>query len=139
MILSIAAAALTIVAIRVSMLTPLYTAEATILLKPGNPQLLEGHTGAPGEGNNSSSDWDSVEDFLKTQCEILNSRTLAANVVTADGLANDPVFTGRSRKAPSKGLFAKWFEVEAGEAGGETGPGGAGFHRQRDRQLPEQS
>jgi len=108
MILSIAAAALTIVAIRVSMLTPFYTADATILLRPGNPQLLEGHSGAPGEGSNATSDWDSVEDFLKTQCEILKSRTLAANVVTADGLANDPVFTGRSRK-PSKGLFASWF------------------------------
>ena len=112
MILSIAAAVLTIVAIRVSMLTPFYTADATILLKPGNPQLLEGHGGAAGEGTNSSSDWDSVEDFLKTQCEILKSRTLAANVITADGLANDPIFTGRSRK-PSKGLFASWFGTAA--------------------------
>src|SRR5271156_3678550 len=50
MILSIAAAVLTIVAIRVSMLTPFFTADATILLKPGNPQLLEGHGGAAGEG-----------------------------------------------------------------------------------------
>ena len=110
MILSIAAAALTIVAIRVSMLTPLYTADATILLRPGNPQLLEGHTGAPGEGA-SSGDWESVDDFLKTQCEILKSRTLAANVVTSDGLANDPLFTGRSRK-PSKGLFSSWFKTK---------------------------
>jgi capsular exopolysaccharide synthesis family protein len=112
MILSIAAAALTIVAIRVSMLTPFYTADATILVRPGNPQLLEGHGGAPGEGTNSGNDWESVEDFLKTQCEILKSRTLAANVVAADGLANDPVFTGKARK-PSKGWFSKWFGAKA--------------------------
>src|SRR5690242_8970898 len=66
MILSIAAAALIIVAIRVSMLTPFYTAEATILLRPGTPQLLEGHGGAAGAGGNSSNDWESIEDFLKT-------------------------------------------------------------------------
>jgi len=108
MIVSIALAVLTIVAIRVSMMTPLYTADATILLKPGNPQLLEGHNGQPENVANSSTDWDSVEDFLKTQCEILKSRTLAANVITAEGLATDPVFLGRKRK-PDKGWFSGWF------------------------------
>src|SRR3984893_9294141 len=92
MILSIALAVLTIVAIRVSMMTPLYTADATILLKPGNPQLLEGHNGQPENAATSSSDWDSVEDFLKTQCEILKSRTLAATVARDEGPANDPIF-----------------------------------------------
>lgn len=107
MILSIALAVLTIVAIRVSMMTPLYTADATILLKPGNPQLLEGHNGQPENAATSGSDWDSVEDFLKTQCEILKSRTLAANVITAEGLATDPVFLGKKRK-PDKGWFSGW-------------------------------
>src|SRR5216683_3479367 len=69
MIVSITLAVLTIVAIRVSMMTPLYTADATILLKPGNPQLLEGHSGSPENAATSGGDWDSVEDFLKTQCE----------------------------------------------------------------------
>jgi len=46
MILSIATAVVVIVALRVSMMTPLYTADATVLLKPGNPQLLEGHSSA---------------------------------------------------------------------------------------------
>jgi len=45
MIISITLAVLVIVAIRVSMMTPLYTADATILLKPGNPQLLGAHGG----------------------------------------------------------------------------------------------
>src|SRR6202171_3102723 len=111
MILSIATAALVIVAIRVSMMTPLYTADATVLLKPGNPQLLEGHNGSQQGAASASSDWDSVEDFLKTQCEILKSRTLAANVITAEGLANDPVFLGKVRK-PSKGLFERWFAAK---------------------------
>jgi succinoglycan biosynthesis transport protein ExoP len=104
MILSIATAVLVIVAIRVSMMTPMYTADATVLLKPGNPQLLEGHGGAQGDASSTSSDWDSVQDFLKTQCEILKSRTLAANVITAEGLADDPVFLGKSHK-PGKGKF----------------------------------
>jgi capsular exopolysaccharide synthesis family protein len=103
MILSIVLAVLTIVAIRVSMMTPLYTADATILLKPGNPQLLAGHSSQPE--NAQINDWDSVEDFLKTQCEILKSRTLAANVITAEGLASDPVFLGKKRK-PDKGWFS---------------------------------
>src|SRR5713101_4523146 len=120
MILSITTAILVIVAIRVSMMTPLYTADATILLKPGNPQLREGHGGAPGGGASSSGDWDSVEDFLKTQCEILKSRTLAANVITAEGLANDPVFLGKNRK-PGKGVLGSWIGTKP-DAKPETKP-----------------
>lgn len=115
MIVSITLAALVIVAIRVSMMTPLYTADSTILLKPGNPQLLEGHQGAQGDASTGGNDWDSVEDFLKTQCEILKSRTLATNVVTAEGLATDPLFLGKSRK-PSRGFFASWFGSKAAVA-----------------------
>src|SRR6266481_3775152 len=111
MIVSIALAVLTIVAIRVSMMTPLYTADATILLKPGNPQLLEGHGGSPENAATSGGDWDSVEDFLKTQCEILKSRTLAANVITAEGLASDPVFLGKKKTKPDTGhgWLSGWF------------------------------
>src|SRR5712692_2446191 len=121
MILSIATALLVIVAIRVSMMTPLYTADATILLKPGNPQLLEGHNGAQGDAASpSGSDWDSVEEFLKTQCEILKSRTLAANVITAEGLANDPIFLGKNRK-PGKGVLGSWIGTKP-DAKPETKP-----------------
>jgi len=109
MIVSITLAVLVVVAIRVSMMTPLYTADATILLKPGNPQLLGSHAGQP-EAQSSTNDWDSVEDFLKTQCEILKSRTLAANVITAEGLASDPVFLGKKKAKPDKGQgwFSGW-------------------------------
>src|SRR6267378_6262444 len=111
MIVSITLAVLIVVAIRVSMMTPLYTADATILLKPGNPQLLGGHGGQPENMQSSTNDWDSVEDFLKTQCEILKSRTLAANVITAEGLASDPVFLGKKKGKPDTGhgWFSGWF------------------------------
>src|SRR5882762_5723344 len=110
MIVSITLAVLIVVAIRVSMMTPLYTADATILLKPGNPQLLGGHGGQPENTQSATNDWDSVEDFLKTQCEILKSRTLAANVITAEGLASDPVFLGKKKAKPDKGQgwFSGW-------------------------------
>src|SRR5260370_12444987 len=111
MILSIAGAVFIIVALRVSMLTPFYTADATILLKPNAPQLLQGHGGDQLNSSTLGSDCDSVEDFLKTQCEILRSRTLAANVVSIEGLANDPVFLGKTRK-PEKGWFLKnWLPI----------------------------
>src|SRR5258708_19029538 len=111
MILSIAGAVFLIVGLWVSTLTPFYTAQATILLKPNAPHLLAGHGTDPQATTTSGSDWDSVGDFLKTQCEILKSRTLAANVVTAEGLANDPVFLGRARK-PEKGFFKSWLPAK---------------------------
>src|SRR6267378_6554023 len=112
MIVSITLAVLIVVAIRVSMMTPLYTADATILLKPGNPQLLGGHGGQSENAQTSTNDGDSVEDFLKTQCEILRSRTLAAKVITAEGLSTDPVFLGRKRKS-DKGWFSGWTSAKA--------------------------
>src|SRR5260370_15088148 len=81
MILSIAAAVFIIVGLWVSTLTPFYTADATILLKPNAPQLLQGHGGDQENVPTSGTHWDSVADFLKTQCEILRSRTLAAHLV----------------------------------------------------------
>src|SRR5260370_39654936 len=55
MIVSIALAVLTIVAIRVSMMPPLYTADATNLRKPGNPQRLEGTGCWPVRGDTSGA------------------------------------------------------------------------------------
>ena len=46
LILAMGAAVTIIVALRVSMMTPLYTAQSTILLKPGTPELLENRAGA---------------------------------------------------------------------------------------------
>jgi len=43
------------------------------------------------------------------QCEILKSRTLAANVITAEGLASDPVVLGKKKAKPDKGTrMVQW-------------------------------
>ena len=55
MILSIAGAVFVIVGLWVSMLTPFYTADATILLKPNDPQLLEGHAGDQRQAGNNKT------------------------------------------------------------------------------------
>ncbi len=99
LILSLTAAVALIVAIRVSMMTPLYTAEATIMVRPGTPQILQNHGGQ--EEQQSSNDWNETDTFLKTQSEILKSRTLAASVILNEGLTTDPVFLGRQKHAPS--------------------------------------
>ena len=70
-----------IVALRVSMMTPLYTAQSTILLKQGTPELLENREGQQSDTMDSDPDT-----FIKTQCEILKSRTLAAYVIDKMGL-----------------------------------------------------
>src|SRR5208337_2235791 len=74
LILAMGAAVTIIVALRVSMMTPLYTAQSTIMLKPGTPELLENRGGVQGA---TESYYDDPSDFIKTQCEILKSRTLA--------------------------------------------------------------
>lgn len=99
LIASVTAAVVVIVAIRVAMMTPLYTAGATILVRPGTPQILRDHEGQ--SDNESSSDSDDADTFIKTQSEILKSRTLAASVILDEGLTNDPVFLGRQKTAPS--------------------------------------
>ena len=67
LILAITAALMVIVAIRVSMVVPLYTAQATILLRSDTPQLLENRS----QANNQSYEYSDGSDFMKTQVEIL--------------------------------------------------------------------
>src|SRR5271170_1576656 len=69
LILTTGAAVTIIIALRVSMMTPMYTAQSTILLKPGTPQLLQVREGAQSD----SQDSDDADTFIKTQCEILRS------------------------------------------------------------------
>jgi polysaccharide biosynthesis transport protein len=93
LILATGAAVTVIIALRVSMMTPLYTAQSTILLKQGTPELLENRPGLQSDSTESDAD-----NFIKTQCEILKSRTLAAYVVEKMGLAHDPAFIGKRAK-----------------------------------------
>jgi succinoglycan biosynthesis transport protein ExoP len=109
LILAITVALMVIVAIRVSLAVPLYTAQATLLLRSDSPQLLENHS----QANNQSNEYSDGSDFVKTQVEILRSRTLAANVVQNEGLASDPAFTGKTSKPREHGTltsaFKHWF------------------------------
>lgn len=73
--------------------TPLYTAAATVILKPGTPQMLEGKESSMDI--NAGDIDDEEENFKKTQYEILKSRSLAATVVQDQNLEHDPDFIGR--------------------------------------------
>ncbi|HEY2663319.1 MAG TPA: polysaccharide biosynthesis tyrosine autokinase [Candidatus Binataceae bacterium] len=105
LILSITAAFMVIVAIRVSLAVPMYTAQSTLLLRSDTPQLLENHS----QANNQSYEYSDGSDFVKTQVEIMRSRTLAAHVVQDEGLANDPAFTGKTSKPREHGTLTSAF------------------------------
>jgi polysaccharide biosynthesis transport protein len=85
-----------VTALRVFMMTPIYSAGATLLLKPGTPAILS-QNGVPLD---SQADSDYYDNFSHTQLEILKSRTLAAMVIKDDGLDRDPVFTGAALVPP---------------------------------------
>ncbi len=92
-----------ITAMHVLMMTPIYSAGATLLLKPGTPAILS-QNGVPIDAQ--SGDYDYYDNFSRTQLEILKSRTLAAMVIKNDGLDRDPAFTGAGApKPPQPGLF----------------------------------
>src|ERR1700722_10104730 len=105
LIVAITVALMVIVAIKVSLAVPLYTAQATILLHSDTPQLLENRS-----QTNQSYENNDGSDFVKTQVEILRSRTLAAHVVQDEGLANDPAFTGKTSKSREHGTLTSAFK-----------------------------
>ncbi len=71
--------------IRVLMETPLYTAQATILIKPGSPQIF-GTQVLGGDNSESGDQSDYYDNYNKTQYEILKSRSLAVSAIKDDGL-----------------------------------------------------
>jgi polysaccharide biosynthesis transport protein len=71
--------------IRVLMETPLYTAQATILIKPGSPQIF-GTQVMGGDNSESGDQSDYYDNYNKTQYEILKSRSLAVSAIKDDGL-----------------------------------------------------
>ena len=80
LILGIVFAAILLTTVHEFMQTPMYTAETTVILKPGTPQMLQEKDFSQMDIN-SSDDEDEIENFKKTQYEILKSRSLAATVV----------------------------------------------------------
>src|SRR5882762_1545627 len=95
LILAICIGFTTLKAIRVLLETPLYTASATMLIKPGTPQIF----GNQVQTDNSNGDqYDYYETFNKTQYEILKSRSLAIGAIKYNGL--EKRLTSRKQSAP---------------------------------------
>ena len=65
----------------------LYTARSILQIEPQNPTVTR--VGGVGEGNSESG---GPYDYYKTQFALLQSRTLAARVITNLGLASNPAF-----------------------------------------------
>jgi polysaccharide biosynthesis transport protein len=86
LVLCIFIAAELLTALVVFNMTPLYTAESSILIERQAPELLESK-------NAPTADPD-IASFYKTEYEILQSRSLAAAVIRDLALDKDPLFTG---------------------------------------------
>jgi capsular exopolysaccharide synthesis family protein len=100
MILAILLGSVGFTALVIFNLTPLYTATGTLLLEAQTAPVLD--TKIPDYIPEVSAD----HDFYKTQYDILQSRSLAASVITELELSDDPFFGGR----PSHpGLIAGWW------------------------------
>ena len=86
MIIAIFAGVTLLTVIRVLMETPLYTSEATILIKPGTPQIFGNQVMNGGDSSEGGDQGDYYENYNKTQYEILKSRSLAVSAIKDDGL-----------------------------------------------------
>jgi polysaccharide biosynthesis transport protein len=84
MIVAIFVAVTLLTLIKLLMETPMYTAQATILIKPGTPQIFGNQVSNNNEDNDGQTD--DYETYNKTQYEILKSRSLAASAISDEGL-----------------------------------------------------
>lgn len=87
-----------LVGLRDLMATPLYTAQATILIKSNAPRIFDGSSlgVSPGADTAALSSWGDVK--YKTDYKLLKARSLAARVIVTQGLATNPLFTGMTKK-----------------------------------------
>jgi succinoglycan biosynthesis transport protein ExoP len=84
LVASIALAFLMIGSVRTLMITPLYTASARLQIESNVTKVVEGGNVTPIEGHST--------DFLRTQYELLQSRTMAERVASALRLGDDADF-----------------------------------------------
>jgi polysaccharide biosynthesis transport protein len=94
------AAAVGLTALIIFNLTPQYTASAALLLEAQTPPVLNTKTPM------SAPDTSAEHDFYKTQYDVLQSRSLAARVISQLGLTDDPLLTGKSS---TPGLISGWW------------------------------
>ena len=78
-------AALTLTAVILLIMTPIYTAKSTILIERQIPQVLD-------VKQPLSEESDEEHDFYETQYQLLASRSLAARVIGELGLQTNPLF-----------------------------------------------
>ena len=112
LILAIVAGVTVLTTIHELMQTSMYTAEATILIKPGTPQVL----GTQLQNDSQTSDaYDYYENFNTTQYEILKSRSLAENAIKSGGLEKVLIKddSHKSAAAPSRSILA-WLRDSLG-------------------------
>jgi GumC protein len=82
-------------------ITPIYTAQVTILIEPNEPNVLDIKQVLTESLFHN-------DDYFKTEYELLKSRTLAAEVIRQQDLATNPIFTGARSNSSSQGLISGW-------------------------------
>ncbi len=101
LIIAVLVGVVTLTMVKVMTETPLYEAETTVLIEPSaqgsGTDTLENLVQIEAAANNS-------DQYYKTQCAVLQSRAIAANVVKTLNLEHNLAFAGK----PSKpGLFSR--------------------------------
>jgi polysaccharide biosynthesis transport protein len=100
LVVAVVVGVVTLTMIKVMSETPLYEAETTIMIEPsaegGGTDTLENLVQIEAAANNS-------DQYYKTQCAILQSRSIAASVIMALDLEHNPAFAG---KPVTGGLFS---------------------------------
>jgi capsular exopolysaccharide synthesis family protein len=102
-VIGMVAAALLLTAIHLIGATPIYTAETTIMIEPNadtGSSTLESLIEIEAAAANA-------DQYYKTQCAILESHNLAAQVVSELELERDPVFGGRAGAQAS--VLEQWW------------------------------
>ena len=113
-VVGVTLAALILTAIRLIGATPIYTAETTILIEPNaeaGSSTLESLIEIEAAAANA-------DQYYKTQCAILESRNLAAEVVSDLALDKDPIFNGQATAGSS--LIERWWPGLFGRAVSRT-------------------
>jgi succinoglycan biosynthesis transport protein ExoP len=120
LIVTIAVCSLLVVGIAVFVATPTYTATAVILIEPQPPQVLDMKqltVESPGSDEH---------DYYKTQYALLQSESLAAQVIKGLGLESNPLFDDSNRpKGLVGGIWSEFKSWASGPFSGNLGDGRA--------------
>jgi polysaccharide biosynthesis transport protein len=109
LILSILGAAVVIGALTTLMKTPLYTSTVRMQIDPNTAKIVQSGDVTPTEGPNA--------DFMRTQFELLNGRTMAERVASALKLGEDQDFF-QPRNFSITGAIFKIIGLGGGSGGG---------------------